>query len=68
MTFENANSKCKGVTSPLLTELVSIAEWIKNTPDIRSLTDANTWIGEVVCKNFQKNQNIRCLNCINQEI
>ena len=44
----------------------SIDGWIRNMVDFESHIHDDTWIGEMICKKFKKNQNVRCFNCDKQ--
>lgn len=39
-----------------------IEKQIRNTADIGSHDYDNTWIGELISKNFKKNQIVKCLS------
>lgn len=47
---------------PLKARQVPIDEQIRNTVGISSHTNDDTWVKEVISKNFKKTQKVRCFN------
>ena len=66
MAFKNDNSECKRMIRPLKARSDPIDEWIWNIVDIGSHTYDDTWIEEVISKNFKEVQKVRCFNVVNK--
>lgn len=63
LVFENANSEYKMVIGPLKARSPAIDEWIRRMADIGSHSYDAALIGEIISRNFKRNQNVRCFNC-----
>lgn len=62
MTFENANSECKGVVRYLKAILEQIEEWFRHRTDIGSHVHGANF-KEAISKGIKKNLNGRWVNC-----
>lgn len=62
LTFENANSECKGVVRYLKAILEQIEEWFRHRTDIGSHVHGANF-KEAISKRIKKNLNGRWVNC-----
>ncbi|KAL6066104.1 hypothetical protein STEG23_017586 [Scotinomys teguina] len=64
LAFNNANTECKRILTPLKVRLAPLEEWIQYTNDIETFNDGNeAWIGETIPRGGRRPRGTKCFKC-----